>query len=158
MDKTYFNPDIAGYVLMALRHGLGDIVVNKGSYFANWYFEDKLIGGHCCSPYPGPEYGSTAWVRSDLVDIVESVVLPIRHTRALTGTEAHIINQRLRGLKQGVENEHVCLIKEVEDLYTILKEKGFTEVRSGSCEIFWNTFEKITLRTKTEGHAGLNPA
>lgn len=145
-NQHYVNPNNIQFIIRELEHRLGKLSTTNGPYWTNWSHGGREVASVCASPYPGPNYGSTAWIRDDLVDIVHGATIPILHSRGLTGTEAHLINARLRAKSHGHKIEHHCLIHEVEQLYDLIVAKGVKEVDKGFGRIYWYTHERLNLK------------
>jgi hypothetical protein len=114
---TEYCTTLTGRAFFAVMRQLQEerhLRVAYGDHWATWFDETgKEVAGYCTSPYPGPEYGSSFRVRSDLVEY-RTVTVPT--SRDLTWTEAHILNNRLFNNK----DKDVSLLREVEDLYSKL--------------------------------------
>ncbi len=139
-DRHYVPCNKVGHIVSLLEAKFGQLERVTGGHWIEWIHEGKAIAGHCDSPYPGPEYGSSSWIRNDLVQLVNGIRIPVLCSRGLTGTEAHIINKRLR------TGEHVCgLIIEVEHLYDQLMKRKIKEIDIGSGRIYWYEYERLTV-------------
>lgn len=127
----------------AIRHMENKYQLRKvsGLHWTTWYLDDKQVAGLCASPYPGPEYGTAAWVDYELTTGAEVVV---QRSRPINHTEAYFLNKRLDyqrryGRPIPADQDHLQ-IKEVDCAYNHVMANGGIKGRltAGSFSIYWN--------------------
>lgn len=146
MDKVYLTGSkfAAGLRYVEWKHGA--LTKTSGPHWSQWTLNGQVVANSYCSPYPGPEYGSSSWILREFVVGAEIVVT---HSRGITETEAHVLNERLdyiRASRIMPASKHCQLIPEVEAAFDhILKSGQIPSYRlgCGSFQIYWSECQFI---------------
>lgn len=146
MDRHHISQHLLHPVLQVLERRFGELKMVERSHWKIWYHAGQEVAGLCDSPYPGPEYGSSFWVRSDLVDMIQGSIVYVPRSRYLTNTEAHIINERLRDAYYGRKNDRIQLLPEVEEWwYNRTVRAGLQEVTCHSVRFDWKEPQQLRI-------------